>query len=189
MKDQKIKIKRISQDVMEAKIDVDENVKSNELQRQKKMFQSKKKFYKMNFWDRRKLKTKPEISYLITMRFKNGTRKTFVITSKDKTFKFQKKLYYLYYEEAFYDISMNQYHLDYFSDIAVPINREVIQQGEEAFFSVTPDNLEPLIKYEYVKVLAGSHSFDKMLRLIVILQFVNIIMTAVTLLMNFQKGQ
>lgn len=185
-----IKIRRISEDVTKAKIDSDDGTESFELQRQMKgRHKDPKKWYRFSRKDRKNLKKKAEISYLITMKFLNGTRKTFVIITKNKTFKFRKQMYYLYYEEAWYDLSMNQYHLEYIENCSVPINRELTMKGKEAFHSVTPDNLEPLIKFEYVKVLAGSHSFDKVLKTILVVSFINLAISVINLLIGFGGGK
>ena len=178
------KLQRLKENMKDIKID-----KAEELKRQKNPFQKdKKKFYKFPFSSRRKLRVAPMSTYLITMYFQNGTMKTFSMTKTENTFDFRKKTYFLYYEEAWYDLSMSQYHLFYFEGFTVPINREVQQIGEEAFFNVKPDNLKNLIKFEYVKVLAGAHSFDKLLKVIILLVAVNILATAIIGFMQYSGG-
>jgi len=123
------------------------------------------------------------------MYFGNGTVKSFVINTDKNTFKMKKKTYYLYYEESWYDLSLRQYHLFYHEDFAVPINREIMQQGDEAFYNVKPENLQSLISFEYVKVLAGSHSFSKALRTIIIIGIVNAVLVAINLLFTYSAGK
>lgn len=105
------------------------------------------------------LKKKPTRSYLITMRFGNGTRRTFVIVAEHDqvTFTFNKGIYQLVFEEAFYDLSTNQFHLDYHERYPTPLNREVVvdDTGNDnaSFFCVTPGTLAELVKMKIVKAI------------------------------------
>ncbi len=183
VKKKKIRLARIPEGIRNAKIDIEGDMKAWEVQRQKKITQKfSKKHYKLGFFSRRKLSTAPEYSFLITMFFLNGISKTFVIKSKTNTFKIKGKLYYLYSEESFYDLSMAQYHLYYYENVSVPVNREYVKEGEEAFFSVTPENLADLIKFEYVKVLAGAHNMNKMFTFIILLTVINLVVSGIVLL-------
>ena len=135
----------------------------------------------LTFRDKLKLKKNPETAFLITMRFSNGTRATWIIKTDDEVFEYKKRMYYLRYEDAFLDMSHDLYHIDYFDDHPTPISREVIKKidnnapkgKEQAYFTVTPSNLKPLIKMEYVKALAESHELTKFLKLALFFGIVN----------------
>ena len=77
MKTEKLKLRRIPEDIKKAKIEVTDKIKSTELKRQPKLIgsQNPKKFYKLGFGDRRKLKAKAEERYIITKLFNNGNLK------------------------------------------------------------------------------------------------------------------
>ncbi len=180
--------KRIMEDTKKIVIDPSEEIKSHELKRTTRFFQKKKGKLKIRWWDRRKLKKHADESFIITMMFQNGTLKTFVIRTSEKTFKVKKKTYYLFYEETWFDLSMNQYHLFYHENFAVPINREIRQEGDESYFVVTPQNLKPLIEFHYIKTLAGSHSLNKSMKFIIILLVINGIISLAVLFAVFSKG-
>ena len=177
------KLHRIKDNVKDYKIENTDTVKSVELKRQKRMFQ-RKNTLKLGFMDRRRLKNKPDSSYVITMLFGNGTSKTFVITTGNNTFEFKKKSYYLYYEEAYFDISQNQYHLYFFESFPCPINREIVKKNEnEAYWQIYSSSLKDLIKFEYVKVLAGSHSFSNMLKVIILVSIFGALFSLINLVL------
>ena len=161
-----------------------------ELKRQRGATQKNKyKFYRFKFKSRNMMRKHPDKTFLITMFFKNGTSKTFSLATSENVFTFKNKTYMLYYEESWFDLSMNWFHLYYFENMAVPINREIQAIGEEAFFNVKPDNLKNLIRFEYVKVLAGAHSFDRMLKIIILLQFVNVVISIITAFMTYSGNK
>jgi len=129
----------------------------------------------LKFTDKFKLKFKPTISFLISMHFSNGTCKSFVVASKTETFDYKKKTYYLRYENAWFDLTHNLYRLNYFDDFPLPIDRKVIKQGDSKFFAVTPENIKPLLKMEYVKALAQSHEISKYLKMCLLLSAVTLL--------------
>lgn len=145
----------------------------------------KKKYRKLGFRNVWKLKSKPEKSFLIKMLFSNGTSKEFVIVGKTETFDYRKRTYYLQYENSWFNITQNQYELTYFDDFPVPVNRKIIKEGDEAFFSVTPENLKPLIKMEYVKALASSEEITKKLKTIIFFCFVFLFMFIINILVSW----
>jgi len=150
----------------------------------KGFFADRKKSMVLPFKERRALDVKASQSYLITMMFNNGTLKTFVVTTEKSTFKMGDKSYYLYYEESWFDLTSNMYHLYYHEGQAVPINREVKRDGNSDYFVVTPENLKPLIDFEYVKVLAGNIGLDKALKTIIILSAVSLLLNVVKLFIS-----
>jgi len=144
--------------------------------------------WKFSRKDNTNLKRNPESSYIVTMLFNNGTKRTFVVKTSKQTFDFRKKTYFLYHEESFFDLSLNQYHLFFHESNSVPINREIALDGDEAYFNVTPENLKQLIAMEYVKVLAGANSLDMRMRIVIILVAVNTLFGLLMVLKIFGKG-
>jgi hypothetical protein len=141
----------------------------------------------LNWKDKRKLNKKADRSFLITMRFSNGTRRTWVILSRGDFFTYRKQMYYLMYENAYYDLTNHCYHLDFFDDHVVPIDRKIllipdksaVQGKETAFFAVNPANVKPIIKMEYVKALADSQSLSKYMKFLVIVNMAAVLISAV----------
>lgn len=128
--------------------------------------------------DRRRLKKKPETSFLIRFLFSNGTSKEFVISTTEETFRYKKRTYHLRYENSFFNLTQNQFELTYFDDFVEPLDRKIIRKGNEAFWGVTPENLKPLIEMNYLKVLASQGELDRYLKM-------NAILTVVLLFFNF----
>jgi len=126
----------------------------------------KKKHNKLGWINKWKLKKHPEKSYLINMRFSNGTCKEFVIVTKSETFRYMKRDYFLRYENAYFNLTQNLYELSFFDDHPVPIDRAIKKIGDTDYFTVTPENLKDLLGMEYVKVLASSQQLDSMLKTI-----------------------
>jgi len=143
---------------------------------------------KLKFKDKWKLKTKPDRSYLVTFLFSNGTSKTFVISTREETFTYKNRMYYLDHTCSWFDLSHNQYRLFYFDDFSVPLNRIIDKKGDSAFFSVTPENLKPLIKQEYVKALAQSHELSKYLKFSLLLMIFNGIISIAIALMLYNSA-
>ncbi len=130
---------------------------------EKKVWQFWKKG--IGFKDQRKLKKKPDSSFLIRMFNSNGTSREFVVSTKNEMFEYNDRTYYLRYEDAWFNLTQNQFELNFFDDYATPLDRKIKKEGKEAYWSVTSENLKPIIDMNYVKVLASSQELDKMLRL------------------------
>jgi len=177
--------KRKLEDMKKITLVVDGTCK--EVKRSRNMLQRGKHMINLGIMGRRKLRSKPEHSYIIEMMFSNGTSKTFVITTDKNTFTMKGKTYYLYYEESWFNLSMNQYELKYHEGSAVPINREIIKTGDENYFTVTPENLKDLIKFEYVKVLTGSGSFEKWVKILIIVCGATLLGVILLALRTFQN--
>lgn len=126
----------------------------------------KQKLKGLSWLQKRKLKKKPESSFLIRMFFSNGTSKEFVISTKKETFDYIGKTFYLRYEDSWFNLTQNQYELNYFDDYPVPLDREIKRIGDKNYWSVTSENLKPIIKMEYVKALASSQEIDKYLKMV-----------------------
>lgn len=160
--DKKIELTRENLNKLtEAKLELDGKLeelalrkpKRKEKKNREKMGLPKQKRLKLKFFQRQKLAKQPEKTYIITMMFGNGTLKTWAITTSNSTFKLHKKMYFINYEECYYDISLNQYHLFYHEGFPSPLNREIIVKGKEAFFKVSPDNMEGYVGMRYLSAL------------------------------------
>lgn len=194
MKKQKVSIQKLERakvDVKTIKLSIQSDEANpvpsvDEVQRKKRFWQRGNKFIKFGFWDKRKLALSPEKSFIIHMMFANGTSKIFVIKTRGYSFEMKKKTYFLIYEESWFNLSLNQYELFYHENYVVPINREVQQLGNEAYFNVTPENAKEIIDFEYVKVLAGANNISNSMRLIMILVIINLAATILMMLMQFR---
>jgi len=138
--------------------------------------------------DRRKLKKKPETSYLVTLLFSNGTKKTFVVVTTNELFSYRKKFYHLRYEDAVLNLNLNLFELAYDEDYVEPIGREIKQEGDKAFFSVKPDNVKPLIDMNYVKVLVESQDIQKLLKLGLFLAMINAVLLLVLVFFQLKES-
>lgn len=147
----------------------------------------KKKYQGLSWRQRRKLKKKPETSFLIKMYFSNGTSKEFVISSQNETFDYLGRTFYLRYEDSWFNLTQNQYELNYFDDYPVPLDREITRKGEKSYWSVTSSNLKPIIKMEYVKALASAQTLDRYLKLLLILGIVTFFMMISVLVFVWQS--
>lgn len=143
-----------------------------------------KRHFKFGWRDRLKMRRKPEQTYLVKMEFSNGTTRSWIITSSGETFRYKGRTYYLRYEDAMYNLDHKQYELRFHEDYAVPIDRAVQKMEDpkgsdevekRAFFSVTSHNLQPLLKMEYVKVLAQAQELSKYLKATVVLQVLTVL--------------
>jgi len=102
-------------------------------------------------------------------------------------------MYVIIYEEVWKDLNLDNYHFFYNEGCSVPINRELYWEKDmdaditkqEAFFSVTPHNLSPIIKMEYVKALANSVELNKYLQLNTLLNFLNLAGTFIVIAMLY----
>lgn len=165
-------LRKIKEDVKGYKWTVtDEKKKSiTDVDRKRNLFFERgkgRKLLRFSLKGRYNMRKRPDITYIVTMMFPNGTLITKCIKTKDRTFNFHKKDYHLYYEEAWYDLSLNAYRLFYHANYVEPINREVMQKGDEAYFNVTPENVKKIIGFKYVDVIAGtSTKFEWMYLLI-----------------------
>jgi hypothetical protein len=141
--------------------------------------------------DRRKLRNHPEISYIVTMFFQNGTMKDFVILGKRRMFKYMSRTFILDIENSsVFDLVMNQYHLFYYFDETIPISRinnpipnkiklfvsddknneqgggkVGVNKDNNIFFSIKSDNVKPVLKQEYVKILATANQLNVWLKI------------------------
>lgn len=134
--------------------------------------------------DIKRLEKSPEDTFTITMFFKNGNSKTFVLVVHGYTFTMKKKTYYLYHEESWYDLSLDMYHLYFMEDHAVPINRETKKIGDENYFTVTPENLKELIEFKYADYLVKSDFLDKAIKALVVLSIINLVIGIIAIMLK-----
>lgn len=123
----------------------------------------------LSFIDKIKLFFKQDNAFFITMFNNNNTVGHFIITTKDRTFTYKKDEYQLIPEKARYDLNHKQEHLFYHEGYFAPIDKSIIQEGDSAFFSVTPENAKPLIEMEYVRILATANELNRWLKFAVII--------------------
>lgn len=120
---------------------------------------------KLKLADKARMRLRPSSSFLVTMLFSNGTSRQFVVSTGKETFTYKGRTYFLRYEDAWFDLSYNQYRLMYFDDYPCPIDRKVTRKGDKSFWSVTAANLKPLIKMEYIKALAQAQELSRYLKM------------------------
>lgn len=145
----------------------------------------KEKWKGLSRKDRKRLKKNGDKAFMITMMFSNGTCREFVIIGKTEYFDYRKRTYYLRYEDSWFNLTQNQFELFFFDDCPVPISREIMKKGDKKFFSVTPENLKPLIKMEYVKALASSDDVIRKVKTILVLVIVGLALMGINLLVTF----
>ena len=163
-----IKNKKNQEQVSSDNIEVD----IGDVKEREKFTKDKTTLKKLNFFDRYKLKKNPDLSYFIVMFFPNGTCKEWVILNKNTYFRYKGKTYIIDTTEARFDVTQNQFKLFYYYEEAMPIQNEVIpytDEDKQIFLRVKSDNVAPLIKQAYVKVL-GSSNLDKLLVIALVLQ-------------------
>lgn len=139
--------------------------------------------------DKLKLKMYPEQSYLIEMFFSNGTCKTWVIRTKKETFTYKGRIYYLRYNNAWFNITRNQFKLFFNEDCSVPIDREIQllsdpnnPKDRNIYWSVTPHNLRGLLKMEYIKKITESEGEAKIIKIILVITFINLLINIIRIL-------
>ena len=165
-----------------AKVD-GEIVEQKELKRDKRKVPlwKKKGFFTMKLKDRNNLSKRPTKTWLVTMRYSNGTSRTFTVCTNDELFKHGKRWYYLYYEDSMYDLSLDSYHLYFDEDICTPIKKELQKIGNSNYWSVNPSVIRPLIKFEFLKILTSGNSLTKTLRVILLIVILNMFATVIIL--------
>lgn len=119
------------------------------------------------------LRRNPTSTYLITMFFGNGTCEHFVLKTTSLFFRHgkNKDTYHLNKTQGIYDVNEKQHRFFYHEDFAEPLQFKTIvkEGGNEAYAFITPENLEPYINMEYVKVLAKLPEITKWLKILIFL--------------------
>jgi len=122
----------------------------------------------------KKFTKKPDQTFLIRMKYNNGTLKNFILSTTDMMFKHGSKWYFLYYEEAWFNINHKVYELEYHENFCLPINREVQldnknKEQQEIYANITPTNLKNTIDMEYVRALVSGEELSKFLKITMVL--------------------
>jgi len=138
--------------------------------------------------DEHKLRHTPESSFMITMHFRNGTERTWVHDTRKNWFRYQGQTYVINYEDMLFDLTMQRYRAYYHEDFATPINREIEQKGDAAYFAVTPENMKPVLDMEYVKKLVEDN-LSLMLMITMIATFVVLLATLIIIWMITRIGK
>lgn len=148
----------------------------------------------LSWWDRQKLKRNPETSYIISMEFSNGTTRDFVVATRDETFTYKGRTYYLRYEDARFDLSRNQYKLVFHEDHCLPLSRAIHRlpaaPGDKwgaALRNINSTNLKPLLSMEYIKILA-ENLISKLVKLILIVSILALLLGIITLVGVVKMG-
>ena len=137
--------------------------------------------------DKLKLKMFRTQTFVIEMFFSNGISKTFTIRTRKEYFAFKGKIYYLRYEDSWFNLSVNEYKLYYNEDYCCPIDRRIeslpdktAPEGfEKEYFTVTPSNIKSLMKYEYIKKITNFEDMNKYLKILLILVAINLLINVI----------
>ena len=144
---------------------------------------------KIPAWDRRKLKKKPDISFLIKMKFSNGTTRYFVIATKDELFTYKGRSYYLRHQDSWFNINTNQYELEFFDDAPVPISKKLIQVGDKSFHAVNSENLKPLFLARKAEILASAQNIDRFMRNILLICLFIAFLVFITMFLVYKNSK
>jgi len=148
------------------------------------------KHHKFTFWQKMKMKWWPEQTYLIEMLFSNGTIKQFIIRAKGETFMYKGRMYYLRYEDSYFDVTHKQNKLMYHEDFTVPMRKEIMKEKDprdankfHPMFEVHPSALKEVLRMEYIKQLAQAGDLTKWLKMGLFLSAVNLLLMVLLLVM------
>jgi hypothetical protein len=173
--------------------------KKDKLEKEQKVEEVKEKSKIFGFWEKRKLKNNPDECYIINMHYGNGTSRLFVLRTTDNVFIHKGKMYLLIHEECWFNLSIREYLFNFHENCVVPINRELEYKPNpeypnddmkaEAFYSVTPSNMEKTIKMEYVKALVNSVELTSMLKLILIVAIMGAGIALINAIMYYYQNK
>lgn len=126
----------------------------------------------LSFGDKMKLNRNPLTTYLITMYYGNATCEHFVLECNSNFMTHRKKKYHLDKTQAVWDANEKSNRLFYHENFVEPLQFKTIitETGEdEAYVAVTPENLEPIIKMEFVRLIAEGPELSKMVKIVMFL--------------------
>jgi hypothetical protein len=128
-----------------------------------------KKHSGLKFWQKVKLNRNPLTTYLVTMIYGNATVEHFVLETSSNFFTHGKKLkYHLNKTKCLWDSNEKQNRLYYHVDCVEPLEFQEIHKItglNEAYASITPQNLEPIIKMEFVRLIAEGPELSRMVKI------------------------
>jgi hypothetical protein len=143
---------------------------------------------KIGFNDKMKMNRNADKATLCTMWYRNGTMRTFVITTSEPLFKYRGGLYHLQHEKSWFDLNYNYYRLNYDEGFPEPLDKEIIRKGDIGWWTVNPENLKPIVKAEVFTGLLESAEIHKWLKTCLILIVVNTFIVGGVLVYLLLKG-
>ncbi len=136
--------------------------------------------------------------YLINMQMRNGMHRSFVISTRQNEFKFQKGTYIIDTEARYYSIDNKRFCLDYHQDISLPLHRNLdvhkikkkLQDDEEYEVETA---INPFILQEFMvaKVAEGvmkGQAIDDYLRKMRMMVMITMISSICVLLLQLVGG-
>jgi len=136
---------------------------------------------KLGFFEKRSLKRHPEISYFVGMTFPNGTYKEYIVLGKRPSFNLLGRTFLMDTKEALFDLTQNQYRLQYHFNECMPLHKEVrptVKEGNEVWLTVKSDNAKPIFQQEYVRNVASANEISKYF-------IVNLVLSGFNLILSF----
>jgi hypothetical protein len=133
--------------------------------------------------DRKHLRKSPHNCIVVTMHHRNNTTRTFIINTKASHFEYQAKAYLLHMTNARNDLTRKLPHLHYSEESSMPLNHEVVKQGDKAWFSVTPATMLDYLKMEVIKAFVSSLELNKYLKMLVVISSVTGIAAIISLIL------
>jgi hypothetical protein len=140
-----------------------------------------------------KLSRSPTKTYLVTMFYGNGSCEHFVVETTSHFFSHGKnKKYHINKTLCQWDANENTYHLYYHEDQAEPLEFKQIHVNETTdtmMASVTPENLDSVIKMEFVRLIAEGPELGKMMRIMLFLGIATLgLLLIITIIFIVQSG-
>lgn len=143
---------------------------------------NRKEKKKLNFFQKRKLKKHPEISFFIGMTFPNGTYKEYIILGNRPSFNLLGRTFLIDTKESLFDLTQNQYRLQYHFNECMPLHKEVkptVREGNDVWLTVKSDNAKPIFQQEYVRNVASANEISKYFIVTLVLSGFSLILTFV----------
>ena len=140
-----------------------------------------------------KLSRSPTKTYLVTMFYGNGSCEHFVVETTSHFFSHGKnKKYHINKTLCLWDANENTYHLYYHEDQVEPLGFKLIhvEEGTDTMMaSVTPENLDSVIKMEFVRLIAEGPELGKMMRIMLFLGIATLgLLLIITIIFIVQSG-
>jgi hypothetical protein len=154
--------------------------------------------FSIGYWKKWfKLKFKQDTSYLINMELSNGMWTTFVVQEKDSGFKFRGKKYQFDDALKYYHIPSGLYAFNYHEGLAIPIiakfdlneiNKAITGSGiTEIEYMTNPSTLERFTVSKIAEGIMKGQQLDAFFRQIRLIAIINLLMTALLLILFVVK--
>jgi hypothetical protein len=144
-----------------------------------------------------KLKFKEDISYLINMELNNGMSTTFIVQEKDGGFKFKGKKYQFDDALKYYHMPSKLYAFNFHEGLAIPIiakidlneiNKAITGSGiTEIEYMTNPMTLERFTVSKIAEGIMKGQQLDAFFRQIRMVVIINVLMTALLLILFVAK--